>query len=69
MKIGIELKGYEEGFVQADELETKVKWIIESEGGAELRNRMTKVKENAIKAMKEGGSSFDAFVEFVECLN
>jgi hypothetical protein len=69
MKIGIELKGYDEGFVQADELEAKVKWIIGSEGGAELRNRMMKMKESAIEAMKEGGSSFDAFAEFLECLN
>ncbi|KAF3336279.1 Anthocyanidin [Carex littledalei] len=69
IKIGIELKGYDEGFVQADELEDKVKWIIGSEGGAELRNRMMKVKESAIKAMKEGGSSFHAFAEFLECLN
>ncbi|KAF3336278.1 Anthocyanidin [Carex littledalei] len=69
IKIGIELKGYNEGFVQADELEAKLKWIIGSEGGAELRNRMMKVKESAIKAMKEGGSSFHAFAEFLECLN
>ncbi|XP_078168300.1 anthocyanidin 5,3-O-glucosyltransferase-like isoform X2 [Carex rostrata] len=69
MKIGIELKGYDEGFVQADELEDKVKWIIGSESGAELRNRMMKMKESAIKAMKEGGSSFNAFAEFLECLN
>ncbi|XP_078151436.1 LOW QUALITY PROTEIN: anthocyanidin 5,3-O-glucosyltransferase-like [Carex rostrata] len=69
MKIGIELKGYDEGFVQADELEAKVKWIIVSEGALELRNRMMEMKESAIKAMKEGGSSFGAFAEFLECLN
>ncbi|KAF3323819.1 anthocyanidin 5,3-O-glucosyltransferase-like protein [Carex littledalei] len=40
MKIGIELKGYDEGFVRANELEAKVKWIIASEGATELRKRM-----------------------------
>ncbi|KAJ3684890.1 hypothetical protein LUZ61_014054 [Rhynchospora tenuis] len=69
MKIGVELKGYEEGFVQADEIEAKVKWIIESEGATELKNRMIELKESAIKAMEEGGSSFGAFIEFLECLN
>ncbi|KAF3323563.1 Anthocyanidin [Carex littledalei] len=69
MKVGIELKGYDEGLVQADELEAKLKWIIESEGAVELRNRMMEMKESAIEAMKEGGSSFGAFVEFLECLN
>ncbi|XP_078165353.1 anthocyanidin 5,3-O-glucosyltransferase-like [Carex rostrata] len=69
MKIGIELKGYDEGFVQANEIEAKVKWIIESEGAVGLRNRMMNMKESAIKAMKEGGSSFGAFIEFIECLN
>lgn len=69
MKIGIELKGYDKGFVRADELEAKVKWIIESEGAGELRNRMMEVKESASKAMNEGGSSSRAFVKFLECLN
>jgi UDP-glucoronosyl and UDP-glucosyl transferase len=69
MKIGIKLKGYDEGFVRADELEAKVKWIIESEGAGDLRNRMMEVKESATKAMKVGGSSFNAFAEFLACLN
>ncbi|KAJ1691473.1 hypothetical protein LUZ63_015628 [Rhynchospora breviuscula] len=71
MKIGVELKGYEEGFVRADEIEAKIRWIIESDGAMDLKNRMMEVKESAIKAMeiKEGGTSFGAFIEFLECLN
>ncbi|KAJ4787585.1 Glycosyltransferase [Rhynchospora pubera] len=69
MKTGIELKGYVEGFVRADEIEAKVRWIIESDGAMDLKNRMMEVKESAIKAMEEGGSSFGAFLEFLECLN
>ncbi|KAJ4782538.1 Glycosyltransferase [Rhynchospora pubera] len=71
MKVGVELKGYEDGFVRADEIEAKVRWIIESDGAMDLKNRMMEVKESAIKAMEmeEGGSSFGAFIEFLECLN
>ena len=69
MKIGIELKGYNVGFVHANEIEIKVKWIIESEEGGELRSRMLEMKESAKKAMKEGGSSSRAFTEFLACFN
>ncbi|KAJ4769195.1 Glycosyltransferase [Rhynchospora pubera] len=69
MKVGVELKGYEDGFVRADEIEAKVRWIIESDGAMDLKNRMMEVKESAIKAMEMEESSFGAFIEFLECLN
>ncbi|KAJ3695161.1 hypothetical protein LUZ60_000538 [Juncus effusus] len=65
MKIGVVLRGYEEGLVTADELEKKIRWLMESEGGKEMRNRILVDKENAILALKEGGSSESDFVEFL----
>ncbi|KAJ3697788.1 hypothetical protein LUZ61_001493 [Rhynchospora tenuis] len=71
MKIGIELKGYDKGFVRADEIEAKVKWILDqsSEGAMALRNKMKEVKERAANAMKKEGSSFRAIDDLLECLN
>ncbi|EES01428.1 anthocyanidin 5,3-O-glucosyltransferase [Sorghum bicolor] len=66
MKLGVEMNGYDEGMVKAEEVETKVKWVMESQGGRALRDRMVEVKDRAVKALKEGGSSHDAFVEFLK---
>lgn len=66
MKLGVEMKGYDEEMVKAEEVETKVKWVMESEGGRALRDRVAEVKEKGIDALKEGGSSHAAFVTFLE---
>ncbi|RCV27234.1 hypothetical protein SEVIR_5G311100v4 [Setaria viridis] len=69
MKLGVEMKGYNEEVVKAEEVETKVKWVMESEGGQALRKRVVEVKERAAEALKEGGSSHAAFVEFLKDLD
>ena len=66
MKIGVEMNGYDEEMVNAEEVETKVKWVMESQGGQALRDRLAEVKDRAVKALKEGGSSYAAFVEFLK---
>ncbi|KAJ3695158.1 hypothetical protein LUZ60_000535 [Juncus effusus] len=68
MKIGVELKGYDKELILADELADKVKWIIESEGADELKNRMEEVKYDAVGVLKEGGASYEALAEFLDSL-
>ncbi|CAO2194611.1 unnamed protein product [Urochloa humidicola] len=69
MELGVEMKGYNEELVKAEEVETKVRWVIESEGGQELRKRVVEVKDRANEALKEGGSSHAAFVQFLKDLD
>ncbi|CAL4954692.1 unnamed protein product [Urochloa decumbens] len=66
MKLGVEMRGYDEEVVTAEEVETKLRWVMESEDGCALRERVLVVKDRAAEALKEGGSSYVAFVEFIE---
>ncbi|RCV27235.1 hypothetical protein SETIT_5G308500v2 [Setaria italica] len=68
MKLGVEMRGYDEEMVTAEEVETKLRWVMESEDGRALRERVLVVKDRAADALKEGGSSYAAFVEFLEDL-
>ncbi|CAL4947567.1 unnamed protein product [Urochloa decumbens] len=68
MKLGVEMRGYDEEVVTAEEVETKLRWVMESEDGRALRERVLVVKDRAAEALKEGGSSYAAFVEFLEDL-
>ncbi|CAL4931784.1 unnamed protein product [Urochloa decumbens] len=67
MKIAVELQGYEE-LVKAEEVEAKVKMVMETEEGKILRERLALVREKALEATKEGGSSEMAFDEFLKDL-
>ncbi|PUZ54903.1 hypothetical protein GQ55_5G169200 [Panicum hallii var. hallii] len=69
MKLGVEMKGYNEELVEAEEVETKVRWVMEYEGGQALRKRVAEVKGRATEAIEEGGSSHAAFVEFLKDLD
>ena len=46
-------------------MEIKVRLVMASDGGKELRQRIATVREMAIDALKEGGSSDIAFDEFL----
>ena len=39
MKLGVEMNVYDEEMVKAKEVETNVKWVMESQGGRALKNR------------------------------
>ncbi|ONK56881.1 uncharacterized protein A4U43_C10F14120 [Asparagus officinalis] len=54
--------------VSADEVEAKVRWLMESEGGIELKDRAASMKEAAKAAMRGGGSSDKAWTEFVNTM-
>uniref|UniRef100_A0A0D9YEL7 Glycosyltransferase n=1 Tax=Oryza glumipatula TaxID=40148 RepID=A0A0D9YEL7_9ORYZ len=65
MGVGVELDGYNSDFVKAEELEAKVRLVMESEEGKQLRARSAARKKEAEAALEEGGSSHAAFVQFL----
>ncbi|TVU21439.1 hypothetical protein EJB05_31072, partial [Eragrostis curvula] len=67
MKIGVEMIGYEE-FVKAEEVEKKVRLVMETQEGKMLREKLVVAREKALEAIKEGGSSQVAFAEFMKDL-
>ncbi|WVZ99328.1 hypothetical protein U9M48_044649 [Paspalum notatum var. saurae] len=67
MKIAVDLEGYEE-FVKAEEVEAKVRLVMDSEEGKILRQRLAVARDKALEANKEGGSSEVAFAEFLRDL-
>uniref|UniRef100_A0A0D9V5C4 Glycosyltransferase n=1 Tax=Leersia perrieri TaxID=77586 RepID=A0A0D9V5C4_9ORYZ len=65
MGVAVELEGYDSGFVKAEEVKAKLRLVMESEEGRELRARSAARKEEADAALEEGGSSHAAFVRFL----
>ncbi|KQK09611.1 UDP-glycosyltransferase 88F3 [Brachypodium distachyon] len=68
MKLGVVMDGYNEGMVKAEEVEAKVRQVMESEQGKEMRKRMTLAQEMAADALEIGGSSTRALVDFLDTL-
>ncbi|KAM0841227.1 hypothetical protein ACQ4PT_059150 [Festuca glaucescens] len=68
MKAGVVMEGYDEELVKADEVEEKVRLVLESEEGEKLRERLALAKEKAAEALAESGSSQTAFTEFLKDL-
>jgi hypothetical protein len=69
MELGVEMTGYNKELVTAEEVETKVRCVMESEDGKQLRQRMAAAKHAGDEALMEGGSSNDAFVQFLKDLD
>ena len=65
MGAGVEMAGYDGEVVAAAEVEAKVRWVMESEGGRALRERATTAKDKACEALSEAGASHAAFAEFL----
>ncbi|KAM3355361.1 hypothetical protein ACQJBY_025875 [Aegilops geniculata] len=65
MGVAVELEGYMTGFVKADEVEAKVRLVIEGEEGRQLRARVATRREEAEAALEEGGPSRVAFAQFL----
>jgi hypothetical protein len=68
MKIAVALAGYEEGMVKAEEIEGKVRLVMETEEGRKLREMLVAAKKMALEAIGKGGSSEVAFAEFLRDL-
>ncbi|KAG6484958.1 anthocyanidin 5,3-O-glucosyltransferase-like [Zingiber officinale] len=63
MKLAVAMEGYDREMVTAEQLETKLRWAMESEGGMELRKRAAAMKARAAEARREVGSSQLAILE------
>jgi hypothetical protein len=68
MKIAVALAGYEEGMVKAEEVEAKVRLVMETEEGRKLRERLAAARKMALDAIGEGGSSDLVFAQFLRDL-
>nr|QHG10986.1 UGT706C11 [Avena strigosa] len=65
MKIAVEVAGYEEGMVKAEEVEAKVRLLMETEEGRKLREMLVVARKMALDANAKGGSSQVAFAKFL----
>jgi hypothetical protein len=54
--------------VKAEEIEAKVRLVLETEEGSKLREMLVAAKKMAFEAIGEGGSSEVAFAEFLRDL-
>ncbi|XP_038973599.1 UDP-glycosyltransferase 88F3-like [Phoenix dactylifera] len=68
MGLAVAVEGYDKELVRAEEVEKKVRWVMESEGGSELRKRAAAMADKAKEAWKDGGSSEEAWVEVVKVI-
>ncbi|KAK6121864.1 hypothetical protein DH2020_044379 [Rehmannia glutinosa] len=69
MKVAVAVEEAEDGFVKAAELEKRIRELMESETGREIRRRVTELKCSAAAAVREGGSSVVALEKFVETVS
>uniref|UniRef100_A0A0A9H1I3 Uncharacterized protein n=1 Tax=Arundo donax TaxID=35708 RepID=A0A0A9H1I3_ARUDO len=65
MGVGVEIEGYMAGFIRAEEVEAKVRLVMESTEGRELRERVVARKNEAMAALGGGGSSQMSFARFL----
>ncbi|EAZ09539.1 hypothetical protein OsI_31816 [Oryza sativa Indica Group] len=65
MGVGVEMEGWLEGWVTAEEVEAKVRLVVESEHGRKLRERVEAHRDGAAMAWKDGGSSRVAFARLM----
>ncbi|KAG0551183.1 hypothetical protein BDA96_01G401300 [Sorghum bicolor] len=65
MGVGVEMEGYSTGFVKSEEVEAKVRLVMESEEGSRIRVRAAALKNEAIAAMQDDGSSQASFATFL----
>uniref|UniRef100_A0A452ZM13 Glycosyltransferase n=1 Tax=Aegilops tauschii subsp. strangulata TaxID=200361 RepID=A0A452ZM13_AEGTS len=68
MKIAVPLEGYEKGTVKAEEIEAKLRLVMETEEGRKLREMLAAARKMALDAIGDGGSSQMAFAEFLSDL-
>nr|XP_023895378.1 anthocyanidin 5,3-O-glucosyltransferase-like [Quercus suber]POE57456.1 anthocyanidin 5,3-o-glucosyltransferase [Quercus suber] len=66
IKLALGLNDSEDGFVSATELEKRVRELMDSEVGTEVRERVSSLRDEAVAAVKEGGSSHVALAKLAE---
>ncbi|OIW06384.1 hypothetical protein TanjilG_15029 [Lupinus angustifolius] len=66
MKVALALEESENGIVSATELGDRVKELMDSEKGKEIRERVLKMKVSGVEARSEGGSSYVAMNRLIQ---
>ncbi|KAJ4806366.1 Glycosyltransferase [Rhynchospora pubera] len=64
-RLGVTMEGYDCEMVEAEEVETKIRWLMEGEGGKLLKERIKVMKDKAGESLTEAGTSSQAFVQFL----
>jgi hypothetical protein len=68
LKVALALNESEDGSVSAAELEKRVRELMDSEAGKDVRDRVSAMRDDAMTAVKEGGSSHVALAKLSEFL-
>ncbi|KAJ4806368.1 Glycosyltransferase [Rhynchospora pubera] len=64
-RLGVSVEGYDHEMVDAEEVESKIRWLMEGEGSKFLKERIEAMKDKASESLTETGSSSQAFVQFL----
>ncbi|KAG2591442.1 UDP-glycosyltransferase 1-like [Panicum virgatum] len=65
LRLAVALEGYDKEAVRHEEVAAKVRWLMESDGGGELRERTRAAMRQAKEALSDGGESRTALLELV----
>jgi hypothetical protein len=65
LRLAVALEGYDKGMVEDEEVAAKVRWLMESDGGRELRERTRAAMRQAKEAISDGGESTTSLLELV----
>ncbi|XP_047055414.1 anthocyanidin 5,3-O-glucosyltransferase-like [Lolium rigidum] len=57
MRLAVAMEGYDKEMVKAEEVAAKVSWLIDSDGGRELRQRTQAAMQRAKEALSDDGES------------
>jgi hypothetical protein len=66
LKVALAVNESEDGLVSAGELEKRVRELMDSEAGKEVRERVSAMRDDAMAAVEEGGSSRVALANLAE---
>ncbi|XP_007038859.2 PREDICTED: UDP-glycosyltransferase 88A1 [Theobroma cacao] len=67
LKLAMPVNESESGFVSAEEVEKRVRELMESKEGNSLRNRTMAKRKEAVAALREGGPSRAALAQLLKC--
>ncbi|XP_039824351.1 UDP-glycosyltransferase 88A1-like [Panicum virgatum] len=66
LRLAVALEGYDGGIVAAEEVATKVRWLMDSGGGTALRERTLAAMAQGKEALRQGGESEAALAGLVD---
>jgi hypothetical protein len=56
-RLAVAMEGYDKETVKAEEVAAKVRWLIDSDGGRELRQQTQAAMQRAKEAVRDDGES------------